>query len=342
MEDLNEYIQMDMSKQKLEVFMKKQVIVLVVLTAFLAAGCASLFGKKEVVTFWDPALLSNVTRITNDGLLKDWANISPDGIKLIYCERKTNNSLRDIVLLRDVNSPAKTTLIKDGFAPAWYENSNTFIYGVYESGSYKLVRSAISGGGKTYVTRNASGDEVWPSVRDGVVLCNTLSDGPLKRELITMKDNGNEYTMLGMGYSASWHPFENKFLFVREGNIYELDVESTQVSELYNDPDNWACAYPRYSGDGQYILFQKGAEIKVTGTRGTNILGKLLNAKTVVSRSSKWQIYYMKADGTNLSPLTSGDVNAEFPSWDKNNNVYFISDANGKDEVYRARINIVE
>jgi TolB protein len=312
-------------------------MVLVVLAVFLLDGCAGLSGTRktgEEVTFWDPALLSNVSRITNDGLFKDWAAISPDGTKLIYCEREKDDGLRNIVLLRDVNSPAKTTLIKDGFAPAWYENSSTFMYVTLESDSYKLIRSTIGGGGKTYVTRNTSGfGESWPSVRDGVVLCNTVTHDPLQRQLVSMRDNGNEYTILGEGYSPSWHPFENKFLFIRQGNIYEMDAESTQVSELYNDPDGYNCAYPAYSGDGQYILFQKGAEAKVTGTQGK---------KAVIKRNSKWQIYYMKADGTGLSPLTGGNVNATSPSWDKNNNVYFVSDANGKNEVYRARINIVE
>ncbi|MDR1505801.1 MAG: hypothetical protein LBI67_01725 [Treponema sp.] len=320
--------------------MKKQVIVLVGLAAVLIAGCAGLFGSRKVgeeVTFWDASLLSNVTRITNDGLFKGWAKISPDGTKLIYCERKTNNGLWDIVLLRDVNSPAKTTVLKDGFQPAWYENSSTFIYAVLDGSSYKLVRSSITGGGKTFITRNAEGE--WqPSIREGVVLCSTTTNG----QLVSMKDNGTEYTYLGEGYSPSWHPFENKFLFVRGGNIYELDVESTQVSEIYSDQDDWACAYPKYSGDGQYILFQKGAEVKVTGTQGTNILGRLFNKTSVIGRNSKWQIYYMKSDGTGLSPLTNGNVNAFGPSWDKNNNVYFISDANGKEEVYRARINIAE
>jgi TolB protein len=318
--------------------MKKQVIVLVVLAAFLIAGCAGLSvglsAKKtgEEVTFWDPSLLSNVSRITNDGLIKDWAVISPDGAKLIYCEKEKNDAPWSLVLLRDVNSPAKTTLIKGGWAPAWYANSNTIIYEVYENDTYKLIRSTIGGGGKTYIARNTEGERE-PSIREGVILCRTVQDDPLYRQLVSMKDNGTEYTFLGEGYSPSWHPFENKFLFVRQGNIYEMEVETTQVSELYSDPDGWACAYPKYSGDGQYILFQKGAEVKVTGTKGK---------KAVVSRSSKWQIYYMKADGTGLSPLTSGNVNARYPSWDKNNNVYFVSDANGKTEIYRARVNIIE
>jgi TolB protein len=267
------------------------------------------------------------------GIYKDDASISPDGTKLIYCKIEKNDSLWNIVLLRDVNSPAKTTLIKDGLAPAWYENSSTFIYELYEDGVYKLIRSTISGGGKTYVTRNTTSGETRPSVRDSVIICNTWSGEPLQRQLVSMKDNGNEYTILGEGWSASWHPFENKFLFIRQGNIYEMDAESTQVSEVYNDPDGYNCAYPKYSGDGQYILFQKGAEAKVTGTQGK---------KAVVRRNSKWQIYYMKADGTGLSPLTEGNVNATSPSWDKNNNVYFVSDANGKTEIYRARINIID
>ncbi|MDR1596832.1 MAG: hypothetical protein LBR99_03905 [Treponema sp.] len=291
--------------------------------------------------------MSNVTRITDDGMFKDWAVISPDGTKLIYCEKKTENGLWDIMLLRDVASPAKTTLLKDGFAPAWYENNSTFMYVQYTNNNYRLIRSTISGGGKTYVTRNASGfGESRPSVRDGIVLCNTMEDRLLERQLVSMKDNGTEYTFLGMGWSPSWHPIENKFLFVREGNLYEMDVESTQVSELFNDPD-YNCAMPRYSGDGQYILFQKGAEVKVTATKETGVisglLGKVFKKKeTVVSKGSNWQIFYMKADGTGHSQLTSGDVSAYSPSWDKNNNVYFVANANGKEEVYRARVNIIE
>jgi hypothetical protein len=53
------------------------------------------------------------------------------------------------------------------------------------------------------------------------------------------------------------------------------------------------------------------------------------------------QIFTMKADGTNLSQLTSGNVDCYAPNWDKNNNVYFISNAVGeKYEIYRARINL--
>jgi hypothetical protein len=86
-----------------------------------------------------------------------------------------------------------------------------------------------------------------PSIREGVVLCRTVPDDPRERQFASMKDNGTEYTFWGEGYSPSRHPFENKFLFVRQGNIYEMDVETTQVSEFYSDSDGWACAYPKYS-----------------------------------------------------------------------------------------------
>jgi hypothetical protein len=35
-----------------------------------------------------------------------------------------------------------------------------------------------------------------------------------------------------------------------------------------------------------------------------------------------------------------GDVDAYCPSWDVDNFVYFISNASGKSEIYRAKINL--
>ncbi|GHV94576.1 hypothetical protein AGMMS50293_08960 [Spirochaetia bacterium] len=325
--------------------MKKQGImlaVLMVLAVFLFVGCVSTNSDVvENLTFWDPTVLNGVTAVTSDGLYKEWAQISPDGSKLIYCEKPYNqdDAAWNIVLLRDPTSPAKTQLVKSGFAPAWYENNTNFAYVTWENSTYKMLRTSIAGGAKTYITRNPDGQgEVRPTVKEGVILCNTAPTNS-NSTLVTIRDNGNEYTMLGQGHSPSWHPFENKFLFIRGTTLYEMDAATTQVTELFDDAP-YNVGFPTYSGDGQYILFQKGAEVKTTRTVQTVVDGKKKNERVVESRVDKWQIFCMKADGSEVRNLTEGNVSAYGPTWDKNNNIYFISDAKGKTEIYRATVNL--
>jgi TolB protein len=326
------------------------VVALLSLVIITLGGCSSLFGRrqprqKSVEVFWDTAIMQNVTKLTDDGLQKAYAKISPDGTKMLYCEMEKNDSEYKIVLLRDVTVPAKTPLINDSaYAPAWYGNNTNFLYIASERAGTRIIKSAISGGGRTYVTRTNVGlAENCPSVRGDVVLFHTLVDPDAyprpKYQIYSMKDNGTELTMLGDGQYPSWHPTQAKFLFIREGNIYEMDIASIQVTQLFSDKD-FNCAMPSYSADGQHILFQKGAEKKITGTAVSKEGGRTRRVRKVTSTRTKWQLFTIRADGTSLSPLTFGEVNAYHPSWGTNNFIYFVSDASGKTELYRARINV--
>jgi Tol biopolymer transport system component len=108
-----------------------------------------------------------------------------------------------------------------------------------------------------------------------------------------------------------------------------MDITSIQATLLYSDP-NYNCASPSYSYDGRYILFQKGVTIVTQTSRRS----------TVTSVSGRWQLFTIRSNGTSLSPLTVGDVDAYSPSWDANGFIYFISNASGKTEIYRARVNL--
>ena len=74
----------------------------------------------------------------------------------------------------------------------------------------------------------------------------------------------------------------------------------------------------------------KGAEVRTTGSRKDN-------KESVEIKQSKWQIFIMNADGTGLTPLTKGNVDAYCPSMDANGWMYFVANT-GKTEIYRARI----
>ena len=316
------------------------VMALFSLAVIILGGCAS--SKKKTVTvdvFWDTALLQSITRLTDDGLLKRWPKVSPDGTKMLYNEQ-TANGQWNIVLLRDVTVPAKTPLVSgDAFSPAWYDNNNNFLFVTLERGDHRIIRSAIAGAGKTYVTRNPVGRlDDSPSIRGEVILFDTETNG--KRQIVSMRDNGTEITFLGDGECPSWHPTEPRFLFIRDYKVYEMDMRNIQVTELYADSNKLRCYMPSYSPDGHYVLFQKQAEQRTNVTITERVGGLFKKSRSRTVTSDRWQIFTMKANGTNLSAVTVGDVDSYHPSWDVNGFIYFVSNASGRHEIYRARINL--
>jgi TolB protein len=305
----------------------------------LLAGCIT--APEDSISY-DSATLQNVSRITDDGLSKHWAVISPDGGKMLYCESErkvvmpefSDSLVNDykIVLLKDATKAAKTPLVSDlSYCPAWYGDNNNFVYIVREGGTYKLVRSNITGGGKTYITRNSIGkNDACPNIKNQTILCNTDING--KRQIVSLMDNGTEVTVLGEGWAPNWHPGGTRFVFIRNGGVYEMDLKTNQATQLYADSDMW-CDWPSYSKDGRYILFQKETHISITSQSSSF---SFANKNEVV----RWHLYTIKPDGTNLSQITNGNVDVYSPSWGVDNTIYFISNAGGKTEIWKARLNL--
>ncbi|MCL2065138.1 MAG: hypothetical protein FWG98_12335 [Candidatus Cloacimonetes bacterium] len=322
--------------------MKKSRVLwtIMLILVLVTTNSCSLFRKKTTIVdvFWDTSFLQNVTRLTEDRLVKRMPKISPDGEKLLYGENDRRGW--NIVFFRDVRVPAKTMLISgNSFNSAWYPNSSNFVYVSIEAGSSRIIRSAITGGGRTYVTRNPVGrNDDLPSVKDDLILFQTEITAD-NWQIVSMKDNGTEITFLGEGQHPSWHPTEPKFVFTRNGDVFEMDLESLQATELYSDP-NFRSTLPSYSADGEFIVFQKGAERRV-GTTKVSRVGRLFRSSSRgESTVNKWQIFIMRANGTNLTTITFSTVNSFHPSMDINGFVYFVSDASGYNEIYRARVSL--
>jgi TolB protein len=303
-------------------------IALAALAGFSTAGCSSAPSNTSVdVITYDQATLQELKRITEDGLSKDWLSVSPNGSMLLYCESLvplkrwtdiSNDRIKSyqIMLLRDAEKPAKTQLVTDkSISPAWY-NNESYVYSVIEGGVPKLIKSNIAGGGKVYITRNAVGQyDIRPNVRGNLVLCETEINK--KKQILRLTDSGTDITIMGEGEAPFWHPANPlKFLYTKNGDIYEMDLNTYQPTKLFGE-SNFRSANPRYSSDGTHILFQKECLVRV------------INSKNGKAREVKhWHVFLVKVDGTGLVQLTDGNVDAFSPVWGKDNTIFFVSNAN--------------
>jgi TolB protein len=317
----------------------------------MAMGCAT--AKTADIITYDSASLANVTRVTDNKFRKDAVQVSQDGTKILYCEADITDvgasvsfDRFSVMLLRDANLPSKTPLITDpSFGPIWYSDNVGFVYVVYEGGASKLVKSNITGGGKTYITRNPIGDyDSRPAMKGRDILCETGINGI--RHIVRLKDDGTEITILGEGSSPSWHPKENRFVFIKDGSICEMDLAANQVTQIYSaqtDKNRKViefCSQPSYSKDGGYILFAKGAGTSITAAAKTspNPFKTLFSQQKIETR--RQHLFLMNANGTDLTQLTSGNVDVFAPSWGLNNEIFFVANVQNATEIWKARLTV--
>jgi TolB protein len=344
---------------------------LTLLFAAAFSGCAGSpkTENTDVTITVASSTLQNVVRVTDNRFRKNSVRVSPDGAKLLYCEaNETDPTVQlyfedyRIMLLRDINISAKTPLVNEpSYGPVWFDDSAGFVYVAYEGSGSKLVKSTISGGGKTYITRTSAGDaDANPSIKGNLILCDTLVGD--RRQLVSMKDNGTEITILGEGQEPSWHPDGTKFVFIRRseerrGNktynpysVYEMDIKTNQVTQVYtaviNEANGFAevCSSPSYSANGDYILFAKGGDVFLATVerKSPKLFGLFESGSRSVTNLSerRLHLYLMRADGTDLTQLTSGNIDVYSPAWGANNDIYFISNVQNATEIWKARLNL--
>jgi len=343
-----------MANKKVLFFMGASAVVLSLFLLVFSACSSTGDAAVDIASFTNRSLMNAVTRITDDGLPKSHSAISPDGTRLLYNEVRANNQT-DIMMLRNVNSSAKTPLVTTGnaFAPSWYEDNVRFLYSFREGNRSRIVRSSSAGGGRTNITGNPVGMwDTYTTIKNGVILMATESNG--NWQIYSMRENGSEVTSLTNGFDPAWHPYEPKFLFVRHppvgtaGNtasrLWEMDLRTMQVTMLHETPP-YNIRRPQYTADGRHIVFQRGSEQIVSGAEVTMIKSigkKITKVFSTTSTESRWQLFFITSEGANESVLTEGNVDCMYPSLDSQNNLYFISNASGpnsnKTEIYRARL----
>jgi len=119
-----------------------------------------------------------------------------------------------------------------------------------------------------------------------------------------------------------WSPAGDKFAFVKAGDIYVMSIDGSNQTKISTHTSSFGDANPRWSPDGQKILFTRDdADAYVMDASGQNV-SRLLNS--VSSRNATWSpdgqrvafqygnaLAVMNLDETGFAQLTAG---AE-PDW---------------------------
>lgn len=327
--------------------MKKFIfLAFVIAFSMTAFSCVS---TNEVQISYDKSVLQNVSKVTDDGLSKVELAVSPDGNQLLYVEinksvRSYITNMRDrnsgnyydcqMYLLRDISRPSKTPLgFTFSYDPAWNKSGKEFVFTALENNQFKLVRANIEGGRKTYITRTPIGNEDGePDIKNNVILCHTKING--KWQIVTLNYDGTEITLVCEGYSPKWHPTENKFVFIRDGGIFEMNLDLNQATEIYKDAD-FPCYQPSYSKDGKCILFEQLTPVNAKGTMTSSLTKRIVS---IANSRTNFHLYLISSDGMNKMQLTSGSVDAYSPVWGADNTIFFISAANNKTDIWKAKV----
>lgn len=309
----------------------------------------SCVSTDEVQVSYDKSVLQNVSKVTDDGTAKTDIAVSPDGNQLLYVEinksvRSYITNMRDrnsgnyydcqMYLLRDISRSSKTPLgLTFSYDPAWNKSGKEFVFTALENNQFKLVRANVEGGRKTYITRTPIGNEDGePDIKNNVILCHTKING--KWQIVTLNYDGTEITLVCEGYSPSWHPTENKFVFIRDGGIFEMDLDLNQATEIYKDVD-FPCYKPSYSKDGKYILFSQLTPVNTKGSMISSLSKRIIS---IANSRTNIHLYLISSDGMNKTQLTSGAVDAYTPVWGADNTIFFISAANNKTDIWKAKV----
>lgn len=113
-----------------------------------------------------------------------------------------------------------------------------------------------------------------------------------------------------------------------------MDLDLNQATEIYKDAD-FPCYKPSYSKDGKYILFEQLTPVNAKGTMTSSLTKRIVS---IANSRTNFHLYLISSDGMNKMQLTSGSVDAYSPVWGADNTIFFISAANNKTDIWKAKV----
>jgi Tol biopolymer transport system component len=311
----------------------------------LLAGCATTTRTVREPAPQAPMGMGQVhiEAVTNDPERETNLRISPDGTRLLFnmvpspprstsMQRRSLGTLntREVqqvyasnsVAMMRLGSPGRTILSQQGARDAtWHPNGEVFAFSMLQGPQAMLASGHVGqeGAAVRFLAPTPCIAYDWqPSISpDGqTVLFSTFTvNEPQTLATMSIEQTSGKCTLLFPGKTAQWAPSGKRFVFSRVVNRYDqiftFDVESNQLTQItFGAHNNFD---PAWSPDGSRIVFAS-------------------------DRNGSGDIYIVGTDGTGLIQVTHGVTEDIGPAWSSDGHMYFVSNAGGQWDIWRARL----
>ncbi len=273
-------------------------------------------------------------------------DVSPDGGYITFAS--TQHSLTSDIFIKPVDSRVITRLTKsegNDVMPKFSPDGKRVAFASNRSGNWDLFVMPTTGGKAVQITTESS-HELHPSWSpDGKYLSfSRLGEVSGKWEIwVTDVSNPGVSKFLTYGLFPQWSPVAGnsangngeRILFQqskergdRSFTVWSLDFSGMTASNLTQVASSpyAACINPAWSRDGKWITF-------------ATVPNPTQWAKMEETRPTSAQLWMVAQDGTALVELTDDNAVNLMPAWGPNNEIFYISDRGGVDNIWSMSAN---
>lgn len=273
-------------------------------------------------------------------------DVSPDGRYITFAS--TQHSLTSDIFIKPVDSRVITRLTKsegNDVMPKFSPDGNRVAFSSNRSGNWDLFVMPTTGGKAVQITTESS-HELHPTWSpDGKFLAfSRLGEVSGKWEIwVTDVGNPGVSKFLTYGLFPQWSPVAgnsangkgDRILFQqskergdRAFTVWSLDFTGFNASNLTQVASSpyAACINPAWSRDGKWITF-------------ATVPNPTQWAQMEETRPSSAQLWMVAQDGTALVELTDDNAVNLMPSWGPDNQIFYISDRGGVDNIWSMSAN---
>lgn len=272
--------------------------------------------------------------------------ISRDGTKVIYASTQHRETAD--IYIKDVNSRLMTRLTNDAaqdVMPCLSPDGNFIAFSSNRSGSWDLYMMPASGGTPVQLTNDIAHD-LHPSWSpDGSkVVFSRLGQASGRWELWVLDmHNPSGLQFIGYGLFPEWSPVpgnapdgSDQIVFQRSRergdrafSVWTIDYtdqpgKAMRETEIINSPTH-ALINPSWAPDGEFVLYASVPNTEAWQTSG-------------VGAPNQTDLWMIGNDGRGSVKLVGGTSVNLMPVWGANNEIFFVSDRSGVENLWAINV----
>ena len=237
-------------------------------------------------------------------------------------ERLLSFYQQNAISLIEIGKPGRTIVSQEGAGdPGWFPDSKSFVFSMLQGKQAMLATSTVGTGtaavkfvSPTPCVAYDKSPAVSPSGQT-ILFSTVTATEPGTIATMEVKSSESKCKILFPGESPQWAPSGRKFSFTRvvggHNQVFTFDDAKNALTQItFGGFDNFE---PAWSPDGRSIVF-------------------------VTNRTGTPHIFTIAEDGSNLVQITQGPTSDRYPTWSRDGSIYFVSNAGGQQDIWRAKV----